>query len=144
MKAGIQVMKFGGTSVGNAACVARAAEIIAAAASEVGVVAVVSAMSGVTNRLIEAAKRSETGDASISDELAVSLRTQHSEAAAILVGDDARRAGLEVEAERIIEEVMGLCRGTALLCELTPRALDAISSVGERLSARCWRARCAS
>lgn len=129
-------MKFGGTSVGNAACVARAAEIIAAAASEVGVVAVVSAMSGVTNRLIEAAKRSETGDASVADELAASLRKQHSEAAAVLVGDDARRAGLEVEAERIIEEVLGLCRGTALLRELTPRALDAISSVGERLSAR--------
>ncbi len=56
MSARVQVMKFGGTSVGNAECIARAAKIIAGGARDGGCVAVVSAMSGVTNRLIDAAR----------------------------------------------------------------------------------------
>ena len=136
MKEKLQVMKFGGTSVGNAKCIQRAAEIIAAATNDGGVVAVVSAMSGVTNRLIEAAHHSETGDATAADELGNILRKQHSEAIAALVSDDGKRAHLTGETERVVEEVTSLCRGTALLRELTPRALDGISSAGERLSAR--------
>src|SRR5213080_2977105 len=48
MKARLQVMKFGGTSVGDAACIARTAQIIAKAAKESGCIAVVSARSGVS------------------------------------------------------------------------------------------------
>jgi aspartokinase/homoserine dehydrogenase 1 len=136
MKENLQVMKFGGTSVGNAECIQRAAEIIGAATNDGGVVAVVSAMSGVTNRLIEAAHQSETGDATAAEELGTILRKQHSEAIAALISDDGKRAQLAGETERVIEEVTSLCRGTALLRELTPRALDGISSAGERLSAR--------
>src|SRR5579871_4074000 len=55
----LQVMKFGGTSVGDATCIARSAQIVASAAKGMRVVVVVSAMSGVTNRLIDAAKRAE-------------------------------------------------------------------------------------
>jgi aspartokinase len=62
MKPRLQVMKFGGTSVGDAACISRTAQIIAKAAKECGCVAVVSAMSGVTNRLIEAAKSAQAGN----------------------------------------------------------------------------------
>ena len=62
MKPRLQVMKFGGTSVGDAACIARTAQIIAKAAKESGCIAVVSAMSGVTNRLIEAAKKAQAGN----------------------------------------------------------------------------------
>ncbi len=136
MTAKLQVMKFGGTSVGNGECIARAAGIIAAAAREGSVVAVVSAMSGVTNRLIEAAQKSEQGDANAGDELASILREQHLQAIETLVRRDDSRERLAEEAEKIIEEVQGLCKGTSLLRELTPRTLDAISSVGERLSAR--------
>ena len=56
MSAKLQVMKFGGTSVGDAACMARTAQIIAAAARKNSCIVVVSAMSGVTNRLVEAAQ----------------------------------------------------------------------------------------
>ena len=132
----LQVMKFGGTSVGNGECIARAAEIIAAAAREGSVVAVVSAMSGVTNRLIEAAQKSEQGDANAGNELASILREQHLQAIETLVRRADSRERLAEQAEKIIDEVRGLCRGTSLLRELTPRTLDAISSVGERLSAR--------
>jgi aspartate kinase len=129
-------MKFGGTSVGNAECIQRAAEIVARAAAEGSVVAVVSAMGGVTNRLIEAAQASAVGDPHAAGSLAESLRQQHQVAIEILIGDEDQRAQLAAELNAIIEEVTSLCRGTALLRELTPRTLDAISSAGERLSAR--------
>jgi aspartate kinase len=129
-------MKFGGTSVGDAACIRRAAEIIAAAAAEGPVVAVVSAMSGVTNRLIEAAQASSTGNRRLAAELAERLREQHQTAIEALVSDADRRTELSGETEKIIEHVTGLCYGTALLRELTPRVLDEILSTGERLSAR--------
>src|SRR5258708_6871685 len=132
----IRVMKFGGTSVGDAACIRRAAEIIAAAAAEGPVVAVVSAMSGVTNRLIEAAQASSTGNRRLAAELAERLREQHQTAIEALVSDADRRTELSGETEKIIEHVTGLCYGTALLRELTPRVLDEILSTGERLSAR--------
>ena len=70
-------MKFGGTSVGDASCIARSAQICAAAARESSVVAVVSAMSGVTNRLIEAAAFSEVGESEKSFDHLVAIRKQH-------------------------------------------------------------------
>lgn len=132
----LQVMKFGGTSVGNGDCIARAAAIVAAAAREGSVVAVVSAMSGVTNRLIATARKCQQGDANAGNELAGILREQHLQAIEILVQDGVARERLAQETEQIIGEVQGWCTGTSLLRELTPRTLDAISSVGERLSAR--------
>jgi aspartokinase len=62
MKARLQVMKFGGTSLGDATCMARTAQLIAQGARAGTCVAVVSAMSGVTNRLIEAAQRAGSGE----------------------------------------------------------------------------------
>jgi len=129
-------MKFGGTSVGNAECLQRAAEIVAHAAREGSVVAVVSAMGGVTNRLMEAAQVSTLGDMRAAAEVSEILWQQHYEAIEILVGNEERREQLVLELKEILDEVASLCRGTALLRELTPRTLDAISSAGERLSAR--------
>src|SRR5258708_8237857 len=77
MKPRLQVMKFGGTSVGDASCIARTAQIIAKAAKESGCVAVVSAMSGVTNRLIEAAKNAQAGNTGEAAAVVETLRKQH-------------------------------------------------------------------
>jgi aspartate kinase len=133
---GIRIMKFGGTSMGDATCVARAAEIVAAASREGRLIVVVSAMGGVTNRLIEAAHLSESGNSQAADELAIALREQHHRALELLIEDLKRRAELTVELDAVIDEITGYCRGAALLRELTPRTLDGISSGGERLSAR--------
>ena len=54
MNSKLQVMKFGGTSVGDASCIRRSATIVANASKQFPVAVVVSAMSGVTNRLIDA------------------------------------------------------------------------------------------
>ncbi|MGH9941094.1 MAG: aspartate kinase [Pyrinomonadaceae bacterium] len=136
----MRVMKFGGTSVGDADCIKRAAEITARAARKGAIVAVVSAMGGVTNRLIEAAQRAAAGEEHAAFNLTSALRGQHVSAIDTLISDADVRATLTAEVERIIAEAAGLCRGTALLRELTPRALASISSAGERLSARLMAA----
>ncbi len=131
----IRVMKFGGTSIGDAACIRRAAEIVAGAASEGALIVVVSAMGGVTDQLIEAAHASAKGNTQVASELATSLREQHHNAINILVSNDNKREQLANDIDGVIEDITSLCLGTALLRELTPRTLDGISSGGERLSA---------
>ncbi len=135
MKRQLQVMKFGGTSVGDAACIARTAKIIAAGANEGNCVAVVSAMSGVTNRLIEAAKTAQQGNSR--DALCVmdALSQQHEAALSALTANEQERSAVRTRLAEALAEGKRLCEGTALLQELTPRTLDAISSLGERLSA---------
>ena len=88
----LRVMKFGGTSVGDAACIARAAAIVKSAASQGSVVVVVSAMSGVTNRLIDAAHHAEAGEAEFATKLVAELRNQHTKALETLIREP-RRAG---------------------------------------------------
>src|SRR5206468_11875031 len=99
-------------------------------------VAVVSAMSGVTNLLIAAARQAAAGDERAAVDLEMALHQRHAPVIAALTDNQVRRARLTAEAEQIIDEAVNLCRGAALLGELTPRALDAILSMGERLSAR--------
>ena len=128
-------MKFGGTSVGDAACIARVAQIVKDESCEGPVVVVVSAMSGVTNRLIEAARKSEAGEHDSVAGLFESLRKQHEVALNALARSDESRRRLAVRTAEIFAEGERLCKGTALLRELTPRTLDSVSSLGERLSA---------
>src|SRR5258707_11484224 len=135
MKARLQVMKFGGTSVGDASCIARTAQIVAQAARENGCVAVVSAMSSVTNRLIEAAKNARAGNSGGAAAVVDALRGQHEAALTSLIPHEEQRARVRQQMEEVLAEGRRLCEGTALLRELTPRTLDAISSLGERLSA---------
>jgi aspartokinase len=64
-----------------------------------------------------------------------SLRLQHETALASLIHDESKRKRVATCLAKIFDEGERLCRGTAMLRELTPRSLDAISSLGERLSA---------
>jgi len=135
MKRRLQVMKFGGTSVGDASCIARTAQIVANAAKETACIAVVSAMSGVTNRLIEAAKKAQTGSFDEATVILDGLRKQHETALRTLIPREEKQEAVRQRMDEVFAEGWRLCEGTALLRELTPRALDAISSLGERLSA---------
>jgi aspartokinase/homoserine dehydrogenase 1 len=134
MTSSLCVMKFGGTSVGDADCIRRTAAIVHSAAAKRPVAVVVSAMSGVTNRLIKAAQQAESGEQSFAT-LTAELRTQHVAALEALVRDSQKRVPIAAALEKILDELDRLLRGTSLLRELTPRTLDAISGTGERLSA---------
>jgi bifunctional aspartokinase / homoserine dehydrogenase 1 len=131
----LRVMKFGGTSVGDVSSIGKVVEIIRAAARESHVVVVVSAMSGVTNRLIEAATQSEAGDCKQVAAIFEDLRKHHFAAVRALIRSAAERSCIERKMQELFGEVDKLCQGTFLLRELTVQARDSISSLGERLSA---------
>ncbi len=135
MTLSLQVMKFGGTSVGDADCIRRAAAIVKSSAIQRPVVVVVSAMSGVTNRLVQAAHRAAQGEQEFISQLTAELRTQHIQALDSLVQANDSRSKVAAVCHEVLEQLDRLLRGTALLRELTPRALDVISGIGERLSA---------
>src|ERR1700736_327587 len=119
MKDALQVMKFGGTSVGDATCIARAAEIIATASKKHSCIAVVSAMSGVTNRLIEAANRAGDGENREGVAIVDALRRQHETALSSLVRSEDTRKAVMAKIDDVLAEGRRLCEGTALLRELT-------------------------
>ena len=132
----IQVMKFGGTSVGSADRIRSAAAIAAEASRRRAVVLVVSAMSSVTNTLISAAGKSATGDEAAAEALTQALQEKHHEAIAKLISGPDLRRELLAEIDVLIERAANYCRGCALLGELSPRAHDVIAGTGERLTAR--------
>lgn len=130
------VMKFGGTSVGSPAAMSQMAEITREARKEwPRVVVVVSALTGITDLLLRQAGQCATGDDSGLNAAVVELGRRHAEIIAHRVAGE-RRQALEAEIGRLIAEFEGLCRAIAVLGEATPRALDAVASLGERMSAR--------
>jgi aspartate kinase len=130
----LRVMKFGGTSVGDASAIQRVLEIIRTASRESDLVVVVSAMAGVTNQLVAAASRAEAGDGNAVAAIFAELRRKHDAAASALVHSDDERSRIGRAMEELFETGERLCQGTILLRELTPRTRDSISSLGERLS----------
>jgi aspartokinase/homoserine dehydrogenase 1 len=131
----LRVMKFGGTSVGDASCISKVVEIVQAASRDSNVVVVVSAMSGVTNKLVEAAMRSEAGDREAVAAIFEELRKRHDADASALIHSAAERKRIGQKMQEVFQEGDSLCQGTILLRELTLRARDSISSLGERLAA---------
>jgi bifunctional aspartokinase / homoserine dehydrogenase 1 len=131
----LQVMKFGGTSVGDASCISRVVDIVRTAARESSVIVVVSAMNGVTNRLIEAAHQAQRGNESAVTANFARIGKQHDDAIAGLIHSGLERRRLQAQLHDLILEGERLCLGASILRELTLVTLDAIAGLGERLSA---------
>jgi aspartate kinase len=127
------VMKFGGTSVGSADAIRNLVAIVRktqAAGDRVAVV--VSAMSGVTDTLLASAHAAVEGDATLARSAAETLLEKHLRTLSDLaVGSD----GVGAQIAESIDQFVNLCQAIAVLGEASPRALDAIASLGERMSA---------
>jgi aspartate kinase len=130
----LRVLKFGGTSVADAHCIQKTIAIIFSAIQESAVVVVVSALCGVTNMLLEAGVRAETGDAYFVAAIFDELRRLHFNTAHLLLTSDESRTLITRKMEGILARGEELCRETIRRQELTLQTQDAISSVGERLS----------
>jgi bifunctional aspartokinase / homoserine dehydrogenase 1 len=127
------VMKFGGTSVGNAAAIRQVIDIVRATrVNWPRVAVVVSAMSKVTDSLLAGAHAAAEGDERLPAQIATNLRTKHLEALRDLAPE-----ATEPEANILanLDEFSALCHAVRVLGEASPRALDAIASLGERTSA---------
>ncbi|HMG32825.1 MAG TPA: aspartate kinase [Blastocatellia bacterium] len=126
------VMKFGGTSVEDAASVKRVAEIVRARIDQKPLV-VVSAMGKTTRKLLESAEASASGDTRTTLAAIASLKTRHLSEARRLVKSNAGRLVFE-QIEAYFEELKKLLEGLAILGEVPPRGLDKILAYGELLS----------
>ena len=131
----LSIMKFGGTSVGDAECIRRVVQIIQDGSAASDVVVVVSAMSGVTNKLIEAANLAAAGDPDGATTLLQVLRRQHEVAVEVLIPNPVARDYVAQTMSELFDECQRGCESTALLGKLMPRMQDFISSMGERLAA---------
>ncbi|MGH9662156.1 MAG: lysine-sensitive aspartokinase 3 [Bryobacteraceae bacterium] len=125
-------MKFGGTSVESAQAIERVASIVKARLDRRPVV-VVSAMGKTTNRLLAIAAAAIEGRRDDYITQLHDLRDYHSREARLVV-PLAHRAELDRTLDDHFQELTELVKGLAVLGELTPRSVDAISSYGERLS----------
>ncbi|HEY4087689.1 MAG TPA: lysine-sensitive aspartokinase 3 [Bryobacteraceae bacterium] len=126
------VMKFGGTSVESAAAIERVASIVRERLDQKPIV-VVSAMGKTTNKLLALAQTAIHGQRDEYIRQLHELRDFHSREARHVV-PLAQRAELDRILDDQFQEMTELVKGLAVLGELTPRSIDAISSYGERLS----------
>ena len=130
----VRVMKFGGTSVADASCIAKVADIVRAAVHENCVAVVVSAMSGVTSKLVEAAAQSEAGNHRGVATLLEELRGRHASVANALIHSTEKHRRVNRNMHQLFGAVGDLCRDAVSRRELTPHARDSIIGLGERLS----------
>jgi aspartokinase/homoserine dehydrogenase 1 len=128
-------VKFGGTSVGNAEAMRQAAAIVVDLRRQGHqVVVVTSAMSGVTDLLLGSAAAAVGGDRLKVVEHTARIRAMHEAAAdALGLAGDQRHLALDPITARL-GELSLLCDALAVLGEASPRALDAVGALGERMS----------
>ena len=128
------VCKFGGTSVGDAAAIARTAAIIADRRERQPIV-VVSALGGTTNKLLQIAEQAAKGQLIGALSAVEGLRDRHlAQTEALLRDDPAASADVAGELSAMFDELAALAEALKTLGDLTPRSLDAIASLGEQLS----------
>jgi len=128
------VVKFGGTSVADAAAIARAAAITRSRAPRHPVV-VVSALARATNELLAAAEQAARGQLIVALRGIEGLRDRHLSEAQALLGEGGDADDVRAELSAMCDELASLSEALSVLGHLTPRSLDAIAAYGELLSA---------
>jgi aspartate kinase len=128
------LMKFGGTSMGSAARMRTAAQILEAEQRKRPVAVVVSAMSKVTDLLLETLRRAESGDRVGVEHDIRRLRERHVQTCRELLPED-RQAPVLEGIQALIGDFERITGGIAMLGEWPPRSVDEALSIGERLSA---------
>ncbi len=127
------VMKFGGTSMGSAERIQVAARICMEQRRARPVVAVVSAMSKITDLLLDSLRKAEAGDESGLDFNLHKLRERHHETCVELL-DAPRRAIALAGVDALLADFRRICHGVRILGERPPKSVDEAVAIGERLS----------
>ena len=130
-------MKFGGTSVGSPEAIAGAVEIVRESVQAGNqVIVVVSAMSGVTDQLLESVREAAAGNRWVYRSCSQKLLDRHQEALNRLMKASTERENILADLRTLLAQFSELCDAVSLIGEATPRIVDAVVSYGERLSSR--------
>jgi bifunctional aspartokinase / homoserine dehydrogenase 1 len=124
----MKVLKFGGTSVESASAIRKVKDIILHENTDI--IVVVSALGGVTDLILKAARMA----AAASDEyqsILTEIKDRHYKTISDLFNGS---APIRYIAEELIEELEQILTGITLVGELTPKTLDRIAGIGERIS----------
>ncbi len=128
------VMKFGGTSMGSAERIRVAARISREQHAKRPVVIVVSAMSKITDLLLDSLRKAEAGDTADLDANLKTLNARHFECCRELLPAPRQEAAL-AGVHALISEFSRIAKGCMMLGERPPRSIDEAIAIGERLSA---------
>ncbi len=126
----MKVLKFGGSSVGTAESINNVKQIIEQTGNPV--VVVVSALGGVTDKLIALSSMAASSDKNYKAEVEM-LRERHHQIIRAVIPVSAQPALLS-GIDALVEELRSILHGVCLIQELTPKTADAIVAYGERLS----------
>ncbi|MEX2111317.1 MAG: lysine-sensitive aspartokinase 3 [Gemmatimonadaceae bacterium] len=127
------VVKFGGTSVGDAEAIGRAAEIVKGRLDRQPAV-VVSALGGATNSLLAIGEQSAKGHLIGALRGVEALRDRHFQQCEKLLGTSAEASDVASEMSATFDELASLAEALSVLGHATPRSFDAIAAFGELLS----------
>ncbi len=130
----VLTMKFGGTSVGSAERMRASAALVAKESRKRPVAVVVSAMSRITDLLLDTMRHAEAGDRAGIEANLTTLRTRHEDTCGELLPEP-RRAAVTAKIRKLIAEFERIVNGMAMLNERPPRSVDEGVAIGERLSA---------
>ena len=129
-RAPLEVWKFGGASLADAAAVRHAVALVRAHRGPL--VVVVSALAGVTDALLDGARRAVAGRPEAASAVAASFRRRHGDLARALVPRGKARRALVASAEAQAREYEEIAHAMAALADLSPRASDTLVARGER------------
>jgi aspartate kinase len=127
------VVKFGGTSVGDAESIERTAEIVKGRLARQPAV-VVSALGGATNSLLAIGEQSAKGHLIGALRGVETLRDRHFQQCEKLLGTSSEASEVAAEMSASFDELASLAEALSVLGHATPRSFDAIAAFGEQLS----------
>ena len=129
----MKVMKFGGTSVGSVKSILSLKTIVEAEARTQHVIVVVSALDGITDKLIATSKLAKQGDEHYREEFDAMVKRHHQMIDTIIT-DDKKRVALFNNVDQLFDQLKSIFYGVYLIHDLSKKTEDAIVSYGERLS----------
>ena len=129
----MKVMKFGGTSVGSVKSILSLKKIVETEARTQPVVVVVSALDGITDKLIATSRMAQQGDEHYREEFDAMV-TRHHQMIEAIISDEKKRIDLFNNVDQLFDQLKSIFYGVYLIHDLSGKTADTIVSYGERLS----------
>lgn len=129
----MKVLKFGGTSVGSANSILSLKEIVEQQSLQQPVIVVVSALSGITDKLIETAQLATTGNIEYKKDFET-IALRHYDIINSIIDNESDRSEVTSIVDGLLEQLNSIFFGVYLIRDLSEKTLDTIVSYGERLS----------